>query len=197
MEGREVLHFMGYGRREEKYVADLHVVFKTSRQRQLLNKLKRKRRVCKLEAALAHKRKGQWAAVVTLEAETSASFIFHHLLPIHASRKWVVCHGKVTRPNRNRQSHPSYRHSTFTMRSNVGSCAPSMPSTMSSRTATPSLGKPCRRFSRGRMLSVLTLASPCPLLIGGIFRCYLGGNRKKRKDSGCPTALNWMHLVFF
>lgn len=90
-----------------------------------------------------------------------------------------MCHGKVTRPNRNRQSHPSYRHSTFTMRSNVGSCAPSMPSTMSSRTATPSLGKPCRRFSRGRMLSVLTLASPCPLLIGGIFRCYLGGNRKK------------------
>lgn len=85
----------------------------------------------------------------------------------------------MTRPNRNRQSHPSYRHSTFTMRSNVGSCAPSMPSTMSSRTATPSLGKPCRRFSRGRMLSVLTLASPCPLLIGGIFRCYLGGNRKK------------------
>lgn len=87
MEGREILHFMGYGRREEKYVADLHVVFKTSRQRQLLNKLKHKRRICKLEAALAHKRKGQWAAVVTVEAETSASFIFHHLLRIHPSRK--------------------------------------------------------------------------------------------------------------
>lgn len=91
----------------------------------------------------------------------------------------------MTRPNRNRQSHPSYRHSIFTMRSNAGSCAPSMPSTMSSRTATPSLGKPCRRFSRGRMLSVLALASPCLLLIGGIFGCYLGGSRKKRRDSDC------------
>lgn len=84
MEGREILHFMGYGRRE---VADLHVVFKTSCQRQLLNKLKHKRRICKLEAPLAHKRKKQWAAVVTVGAETSASFVFHHLLPIHPSRK--------------------------------------------------------------------------------------------------------------
>lgn len=85
MEGREILHFMGYGRRE---VADLHVVFKTSCQRQLLSKLKHKRRIRKLEAPQkAHKRKGQWAAVVTVGAETSASFIFHHLLPIHPSRK--------------------------------------------------------------------------------------------------------------
>lgn len=84
MEGREILHFIGYGRRE---VADLHVVFKTNCQRQLLNKLKHKRRICKLEAVLAHKRKGQWAAVVTVEAETSAFFIFHHLLSIHLSRK--------------------------------------------------------------------------------------------------------------
>lgn len=84
MERREILHFMGYGRRE---VADLHMVFKTGCQRQLLNKLKHKRRIFKLEAALAHERKGQWAAVLTLEAETSASFIFHHLLPIDPSRK--------------------------------------------------------------------------------------------------------------
>lgn len=55
-ERREILHFMRYGRRE---VADLHVVFKTSCERQLLNKLKHKRRIRKLEAALAHKRKGQ------------------------------------------------------------------------------------------------------------------------------------------
>lgn len=184
---------MGYGRRK---VADLHVVFKTSCQRQLLNKLKHRRRICKLEAVLAHERKGQQAAVVTVEAETSASFIFHHLHPVHPSRKWVVCHGKVTRPNRNRQSHPSYRHSIFTMRSNAGSCVPSMPSTMSSRTAMPSLGKLCRRFSRGRMLSVLALASLCLLLIGGIFECYLGGSRQKRRDSDCATSFNWMYLVF-
>lgn len=85
--GREILHFMGYGRREEKYVADLYVVFKTSHQRQLLNKLKHKRRVCELEAALACKRKGQWAAVVTVEEETSASFISHYLLSIHPTQK--------------------------------------------------------------------------------------------------------------
>lgn len=84
MEGRKILHFMGYGRRE---VADLHVVFKTSCQRQLLSKLKHNWRICKLEAPLAHKRKGQWAAVVTVEAETSAFFIFHHLLPTNPSRK--------------------------------------------------------------------------------------------------------------
>lgn len=90
-----------------------------------------------------------------------------------------MCHGKVTRPNRNCQSHPSYRHSTFTMRSNVGSCVPSMPSTMSSRTATPSLEKPCRRFSRGRMLFLLALASPWSLLVGGIFGCYLGEIERK------------------
>lgn len=82
-----VLHFMGYGRREEKYFADLYVVFKTSNQRQLLNKLKHKRRVCELEAALDCKRKGQWVAVVTVEEETSASFISYHLLSIHPARK--------------------------------------------------------------------------------------------------------------
>lgn len=85
--GREVFYFMGYGRREEKYVADLYVVFKTSHQRQLLNKLKHKRRVCELEAVLAYKRKGQWAAVVTVEEETSASVVSHHLLSIHPARK--------------------------------------------------------------------------------------------------------------
>lgn len=42
-----------------------------------------------------------------------------------------------------------------------------MPSTMSSRTATPSLGKPCRRFFRGRTLPALALASPSPQLLGG------------------------------
>lgn len=73
MEGREILHFMGYGRRE---VADLHVVFKTSCQRQLLNKLKHRRRICKLEAALAHERKGQRAAVVTVEAELQPPSFF-------------------------------------------------------------------------------------------------------------------------
>lgn len=67
---------MGYGRREEKYVADLHVVFKTSHQRQLLNKLKHKRRVCKLEAPLAHEKKGQWAAIVTVEAEIQPPSFF-------------------------------------------------------------------------------------------------------------------------
>jgi len=78
---------MGYGRREEKYVADLYAVFKASHQRQLLNKLKHKRRVCELEAALAWRRKGQWAAVVTLEEANSASFVSHHLLSIHPARR--------------------------------------------------------------------------------------------------------------
>lgn len=73
--------------REENYVADLDVVFKTSRQRQLLNKLKHKRRVWELEAVLAYKRKVQWAALVTVEEETSASFVSHHLLSTHPARK--------------------------------------------------------------------------------------------------------------
>lgn len=84
MEGREILHFMRYGKRE---VADLHMFFKTGCQRQLLNKLKHEKRTFKLEAVLAHEGKGQWAAVLTVETETSASFIFYHLLPIHPSRK--------------------------------------------------------------------------------------------------------------
>lgn len=84
---REVLHFMGYGWREENYVADFNVVFETSRQKQLLNKLKHKRRVWELEAVLAYKRKGQWAAVVTVEEETSASFVSHRLLSTHPLRK--------------------------------------------------------------------------------------------------------------
>lgn len=50
--------FMGYGRKE--------VVVKASRQRRLLNKLKHKRGVGELEAALACKIKGPCAAAVTL-----------------------------------------------------------------------------------------------------------------------------------
>lgn len=108
-----------------------------------------------------------------------------------------MCHGKVTRPNRNRQSHPSYHHNIFTMRSNAGSFVPSMPSTMSSRTATPSPGKPCRRFSRGRMLSILAVASPCLLLIGGIFGCYLGESRKKGGIETVPLLLTECIFFFF
>lgn len=49
---------MRYGRREKKCVADLYVVFKTSRQRQLLNKPKHKSGISELEATLACKNKG-------------------------------------------------------------------------------------------------------------------------------------------
>lgn len=55
---RAVWRFMGYGRKE--------VVVKASRQRRLLNKLKHKRGVGELEAALAYKVKGLRAAAVTL-----------------------------------------------------------------------------------------------------------------------------------
>lgn len=67
-------------------------------------------------------------------------------------KTWVACHGKETRPNLNHWSCPRQHPHKSTMRNSAGSFVPCMPSITSSRTAMRSLGKRCKRFSRGRGL---------------------------------------------
>ena len=67
-------------------------------------------------------------------------------------KTWVACHGKETRSNLNRWSCPRQHPHKSTMRNRAGSSVLCTPSITSSRTAMPSPGKRCKRFSRGRDL---------------------------------------------